>query len=285
MPPTRAPGDPSAWGGQRPIVFLTDYGLEDEFVGVCHAVMARIAPDRTVIDLTHAIPPQDVLRGALSLLRAAPYLPPEAVVVAVVDPGVGTERRPIAVETPTGRSIVVPDNGLGSLVWAADGGVVRAVEIRSPAVVLTPLSATFHGRDVFAPAAAHLAEGMALADLGPPIDPSTLVQLERPEAAVEKGQVATEVLGVDRFGNLQLSATSEDLDAAGLAGLARIGVAARGGTWTAPRAETFAQVPEGALGLIQDSSGRLALVVNRGSAAESLGLLAGDPVELGRPAG
>jgi S-adenosylmethionine hydrolase len=269
----------------RPIVFLTDYGLEDEFVGVCHAVMARIAPDAPVIDLTHAIPPQDVLRGALSLLRAAPYLPADAVVVAVVDPGVGTERRPIAVETRGGRPMVVPDNGLGSLVWAAEGGVARAVEIRSPRVVLTPLSATFHGRDVFAPAAAHLAAGTALEELGPALDPSTLVELARPEAAVEEGRVATEVLGVDRFGNVQLSASPADLRAAGLDAAGRVSVEARGGTWTAARAETFAEVLEGALGLIEDSSGRLAVVVNRGSAAESLGLVAGDPVELGRPAG
>ncbi|HYV02229.1 MAG TPA: SAM-dependent chlorinase/fluorinase, partial [Actinomycetota bacterium] len=187
----------------RPIAFLSDYGLEDEFVGICHAVMARLAPRASVIDLTHAIPPHDVLRGALVLARSVAYLPTDAVLLAVVDPGVGTERRPIAVETVReGRLLVGPDNGLLSLAWDEAGGVARAVEIRSPDVVLEPVSTTFHGRDVFSPAAAAVASGWPLERLGPAIDPSGLEVVRVPEPTVEDGRVDAEVLSVDRFGNL-----------------------------------------------------------------------------------
>ncbi|HEX2267426.1 MAG TPA: SAM-dependent chlorinase/fluorinase, partial [Actinomycetota bacterium] len=142
----------------RPIAFLSDYGLEDEFVGVCHAVMAQISPESTIVDLSHLVPPQDVFAGALILSRAIRSLPPATVIVAVVDPGVGTVRRSIAVETRTdGRLLVGPDNGLLSIAWAEDEGITRAVEITAPNVLRQPVPATFHGRDIFAPAAAHLA--------------------------------------------------------------------------------------------------------------------------------
>src|SRR6266540_3269089 len=238
----------------RPIIFLSDYGLEDEFVGICHAVIARISPASPVIDLTHAIPPQDVLRGALVLGRSIRYLPIDAVILAVVDPGVGTPRRPVAVETSQGGQLLVgPDNGLLSLTWAERGGVARAVEITEPKVMLEPVSATFHGRDIFAPAAAHLADGVSFSDLGPE---------------------------VDRFGNVQLSAGVDDLERAGLAGAIRLEAVTRGVTRWVRRAATFGDVTEGEFGLIVDSSGRLALVLNRGSAAEALGLAPGDPLAL-----
>jgi len=140
----------------RPIVFVTDYGLADGFVGICHGVMARIAPEARVIDLTHAIPRQDVMRGALVLGRATDFMPGDAVYAAVVDPGVGSERRSIAVRAASGAVLVGPDNGLLSMAWDAFGGAVAAVEIAAEDVVLQPVSKTFHGRDVFAPAAAHL---------------------------------------------------------------------------------------------------------------------------------
>src|SRR5919198_5551754 len=172
----------------RPIVFLSDYGLEDEFVGICHAVIARVSPESTVIDLSHAVPPQDVLRGALLLGRSIRYLPADAVVLAVVDPGVGTPRRPVAVETTEGGQLLVgPDNGLLSLAWAERSGVARAVEISQPEVILEPVSATFHGRDIFAPAAAHLASGSDLAALGPDVGPASLAVLEVPVPGVEPG--------------------------------------------------------------------------------------------------
>jgi len=154
----------------RPIVFLTDYGLADEFVGICHGVIARIAPEAHVIDLSHAITRQEVLQGALVLARATDYLPEDAVYVAVVDPGVGSDRRAIAVEASSGAVLVGPDNGLLSMAWEALGGARRAFEITSGSVMLPTPSKTFHGRDVFTPAAAHLASGTPIEDVGPAVD-------------------------------------------------------------------------------------------------------------------
>jgi hypothetical protein len=256
-----------------PIVFLTDYGRSDAFVGVCHGVMARIAPDARVIDLTHAIPRQDVLRGAVELARAVPYMPVDAVYVAVVDPGVGSDRRAVAVAA--GASVLVgPDNGVLSLAWDALGGVTEAVEISSPDVVLAPVSRTFHGRDVFAPAAAHLAAGRRLGDLGPTMDSASLERFALPGPMVAPGAVGARVTVTDAFGNVQLNATELDLDAAGVAAGRVLVVNGR----RLPRAGTFAELPEREPGLIVDSDGHLAIVVNRGNAAVMLGLAAGDAV-------
>jgi S-adenosylmethionine hydrolase len=266
----------------RPIVFLSDYGLDDEFVGICHAVMARLAPNARIMDLTHAIPPQDVLRGALTLAQSVRFLPAGAVILGVVDPGVGTERRPVAIETGRGPHLMVgPDNGLLSLAWDEVGGVLRAVEILSPDVILEPVSATFHGRDVFAPAAAHLATSKPLELLGPPVDPSGLVRVRVPEPEVEPGRIDGEVLAVDRFGNLQLSVRPAHLDAAGIE--RELAIETAHGTVSVRRAETFGEVAEGEHAAIVDSSGWVALVLNRGSAAESLGLAAGDPISIRVP--
>jgi S-adenosylmethionine hydrolase len=264
----------------RPIVFLSDYGLSDEFAGICRAVALRISPASQVVDLTHSIPPQDVLRGALVLARSARFLPPNAVILAVVDPGVGTPRRPVAVETSHGGLMVGPDNGLLSLAWEEQGGLARAVEIVSGEVVLTPLSATFHGRDVFAPAAAHLAAGMPLETLGPQVDPADLVRVAVPSPNVEPGRADGEVLGVDRFGNVELSLRPAHLRAAGLEGQARFEVLARGQSTQVRRADTFGDVAPGEFALIVNSGGWLAVVVNRGSAGEELGLVPGDPVSV-----
>lgn len=265
----------------KPIVFLSDYGLEDEFVGICHAVMARISPESNVIDLTHAIPPQDVLRGALVLGRSIRYLPTDAVILAVVDPGVGTPRRPVAVETVHGSQLMVgPDNGLLSQAWEERGGVARAFEIADSGVILEPVSATFHGRDIFAPGAAHLAAGLAAEKLGPEIDADSLVVVSVPTPDVEAGRVNAEVVGVDRFGNVSLSARVEHLEAAGLAGVVRLEVVTRAGATPVRRAGTFGDVSEGEFAIIENSSERLAIVVNRGNAAEALGLAFGDPLTL-----
>jgi S-adenosylmethionine hydrolase len=269
----------------RPIVFLSDYGLSDEFVGICHGVAARISPASQVIDLTHSIPPQDVLRGALVLARSVRFLPSGAVILAVVDPGVGTPRRPVAVETGQGGLMVGPDNGLLSLAWAEQGGVSRAVEIASDDVVLKPVSATFHGRDIFSPAAAHLAAGMAIERLGPSLDPRELVTVSVPAPSVEPGRVDCEVLRVDRFGNVQLSARPSDIQAAGLQGRARLDVEARTQTTSVRPVGTFGDVQPGEFALIVDAAGWLAIVVNRGNAAEDLGLVPGDPLSIRMSAG
>jgi S-adenosyl-L-methionine hydrolase (adenosine-forming) len=258
----------------RPIVFCTDYGLTDEFVGVCRGVMAGIAPDAHVLDLTHAIPRQDVQRGALVLGRAARFMPQDAVFVAVVDPGVGSERRSIAVRAADGALLVGPDNGLLSLAWEELGGAMEAFEIAASHVILEPVSRTFHGRDVFAPAAAHLANGVPIDSVGPRLDVAALRSLELPGPMVARGAIGARVMGVDGFGNVQLNVTAQHLGDAGIAGRFTVG------DHEAPFVGIFGDLPEGGLGAIVDSQGYLALVVNKGSAAEALGLVEGSPVVL-----
>jgi S-adenosyl-L-methionine hydrolase (adenosine-forming) len=260
----------------RPIVFCTDYGLGDEFVGVCHGVMQRIAPGVSVIDLTHAIRRQDVLQGALVLGRATEYMPDDAVYVAVVDPGVGGDRAEIAVETWSGALLLGPDNGLLSMAWTALGGPARAVSIASDAVLLQPVSKTFHGRDVFAPAGAHLAAGMGLEELGPLLEVGELEELELPGPMVAPGKIGARVMGLDGFGNVQLNIGREAIEHAGLG--ERLLVAGH----PAPLVAVFSDVPEQAMAAIIDSQGFLALVVNHGSAASLLDLRPGAVVMVER---
>lgn len=258
----------------RPIVFATDYGLADEFVGICHGVILRLAPEVRIIDLTHSIPRQDVMGGAIILGRATSYMPPDAVYLAVVDPGVGSERREVAVRAGAGSLLVGPDNGVLSLAWEALGGAAAAVEIVSEQAMLQPVSRTFHGRDVFAPAAAHLARGMPLGELGPDVAVDGLQVLEPPGPMIAHGAVGARVTGVDGFGNVQLNVTPDDLAAAELG--STLTVSGR----SVPRAGVFADVAPGSLAAIVDSQGQVALVVNRGSAAEVLGLAVGKTVVL-----
>jgi S-adenosylmethionine hydrolase len=259
----------------RPIVFLTDYGLTDEFVGICRGVIERIDPGARVIDLTHQIERQNVLQGAVVLGRGARFMPGDAVYLAVVDPGVGSERRPVAVETRSGALLVGPDNGLLSMAWFELGGAERAVQIEASEVLLHPVSRTFHGRDIFSPAAAHLAAGMALEDLGPMIAPEELHVLELAGPMVSPGVVGARVVGVDGFGNVQLNVTPTHLEAAGIGPVLTLG------TREVPRVSAFSDVPPGACAAIVDSQGYVAIVVNRGSAAQVLRLSSGDAVVLG----
>jgi S-adenosylmethionine hydrolase len=249
----------------RPILFLTDYGLADEFVGVCHVVIARLAPDARVIDLTHGIPAGDVLAGAVALEAAVPYAPPLSVFLAVVDPGVGTERPAVAVEAG-GAALVGPDNGLLDLAARRLGGARRSAEIDPSAVAPGGVSATFHGRDLFAPAAALLAKGGRLEDLGPEVDPSSLSGLTIPEPTVTEGRLEATVIGIDRFGNVRLAARPPDLEAAGLGGSMTLG------RRTVGRVRTFADLAPEEIGVLEDSGGWLALVRNGTSAAEMLGV-------------
>lgn len=264
----------------RPISFLSDYGLADEFVGIVHGVIAGICPEARVIDVTHGIPRQDVRAGAAVLERALPYLP-AGVHLAVVDPEVGARRRAVALRTAEeGRLLVGPDNGL--LVPAAErfGGVAEAVEISSSPWRLEPVSATFHGRDVFAPVAARLAGGAPLASAGAPLEGAELVALERTEPRQEAGALVAHVVGADGFGNVVLDAGHDDLVASDL----RLGdaVAARAGSRRVRGvvARTFADVAPGSLLLYEDAGGSLALAVNGGDAAALLGLRPGDEVRL-----
>lgn len=267
----------------RTILFLSDYGLDDEYVGVCHSVIARIAPEVRVIDLTHGIPPRDIRRGALVLADAVAYAPTAAVYLAVVDPGVGTSRLPVAVEAGDGF-LVGPDNGVLSLAWDALGGATRAFAIESDQATLTPISATFHGRDLFAPAAAYLATGLAANSLGRALDPTQLARVPSPGATVQPHRIGCDVIGIDRFGNVQLSAREDDLHRAQLDSVTDLEVRVADRAFSLPKVRTFGEVSEGQAGLIVDSAGRLALVVNGGNAAETLELGVGSWVEVGERA-
>lgn len=267
----------------RPITFLSDYGYGDEFAGVCRAVIARIAPDAQLVDLTHGIGRHDVAAGAASLAAALPYAAP-GVHLAVVDPGVGTPRRAVAIATADeGRILVGPDNGL--LMVAADrfGGPARAVDVSLSPLRLEPLSATFHGRDVFAPIAAHLANGLPLEQTGEPLDPAELEPCELMRAHLTPDGVEAHVASVDSFGNVALDLDRAALPGTGLKLGERVTAELRGETLELPFALTFADVGEGEPLLHIDSREALALAVNRGSAAERFGLVAGDTVGLRAP--
>ena len=245
-------------------------------------MVATIAPQAPRIDLAHDIPPGDIRWGAIALERLVRLMPRDSVTVTVVDPGVGTERRAVAVELEWGRVVVGPDNGLLGL--AVDRlGAVRAVEVTSADHIREPVSATFHGRDVFAPAAAHLADGADLADLGPAVDTASIVRPHLPEPSTLTGALEALVAGVDSFGNLALWAMPEHLMAAGLVEGDRIWVAsAEGGRSQATVGRTFADVPRGALLAYVDSHGLVSVALNGGDARERVRATAGEVIALMR---
>jgi len=258
------------------VSFLSDYGTTDEFVGVVHSVIRQIAPEVRVIDLTHQVPAHDIRAGGLTLARSAQYLAP-GVVLAVVDPGVGTARKAIAVEVGDGESILVgPDNGLLAPAVAMVGGATRAVELTAEAYRFPAPGPTFAGRDVFAPAAAHLCNGVDLAELGPEIDPFALTPAMIPITREEGDELIAEVLWTDQFGNLQLNVDPAEIENLGDRVELRFGTRSRTGI----RHETYAEVAVGEIGLIVDSYGLVSLAVNRASAAEELGLYTGDEVRV-----
>jgi S-adenosylmethionine hydrolase len=256
----------STMGGYGWVSLTTDYGTFDGFAAACHGSIARIAPAVRVIDVTHHVPPADVSRGAAVLAQTAPHLP-TSVHVAVVDPGVGTARRGIAVGTPNGL-LVGPDNGV--LVWAAEalGGIESVVELTNKEWQLGDVSRTFHGRDVFAPVAAHLAIGAPIGEAGPEVDPDSVVRLPDPVVTVGDGWLEAEVVTVDRFGNVQLAAGGSLLSGLG-PDLVISGVRAR-------RGATFQDVPPGDLLVYEDSAGRVAIAVNGGRAVVVLSVRPGD---------
>ena len=257
------------------ISFLSDFGLTDEFVGVVHSVIHSISPDARVVDITHGVNPHDVRGGGLALARAANYLNP-GVVVAVVDPGVGTTRRPVAVEVGHGASILVgPDNGLLGPAVALVGGATRAFEIRNPDYTL-PLNggATFDGRDVFAPAAAHLCNGVPIEALGPEIDSALLVPGVMPLSHFADGELTCEVFWVDHYGHCQLNVAPSEIDVFGR----ELEIEVAGEPRLAVRVDAYEQIPVGTAGLIVDSSGLVSVAIARGSAAAELDL--GEAIEV-----
>jgi hypothetical protein len=262
-----------------PISFLSDFGHEDEFVGVVHGVLAKLAPQSRVIDIGHAISPGNIRAGALSLVRAIQYLP-EGVCLAVIDPGVGSSRRALAAVTDWGF-FVGPDNGLLSPAVAMTGGASQIVSIENPEAMIPSPGETFHGRDIFAPAAALLASGEAtLDDLGPVVSGDEVTPLLLPLTQVDDGRVIGEAWWVDRYGNAQTNISPDDLMAIGLEPgqvvTTRVGAAVHNIPWV----RAYSEVAEGE-GLIHvDSAGLMAIAVRSGRADETFNLFEGVAVTL-----
>jgi len=268
--------------GMRPVCFLSDFGLADDFVGTCKGVMLGIAPGVAIVDLTHEVPGFAVEAGAEILQHATRYMPDDAVYLAVVDPGVGTGRRELALRTGGGALLVGPDNGL--LMPAAEslGGVSEAVALTDKRYHLKPVSSTFHGRDVFAPIAARLAAGAELSGLGEPVDPSSLVRLEPPGVLSNAGAgFVTRIISIDRFGNARLSLTQEE---SGLEYGDDLKVDVGDGRMSVRYVETFGSAKAGELVLVPDSHWRLSLAINKGNASQALALGVGGKVRLIPPA-
>lgn len=262
------------------ISFLSDYGHRDEFIGVVKSVIRSIVPDVAVIDITHEVPPHDVRAGSLALVRSVQYLVP-GVVLAVVDPGVGTDRRAVAIEVgEDGEAVLVgPDNGLLAAAVAMTGGAGRTVTLTNPKYHLEAPGATFAGRDVFAPAAAHLAAGVPLEELGELIDPITLLPGTVPLPREEDGALVAEVLWVDRYGNAQLNVGPDEVETMG----DRISVSWSDQVRTARRAAAYGELKPGEVGLVLDSYGLLSIALDRASAADQLKLRPGTGVTLKEP--
>jgi hypothetical protein len=261
------------------VTFLTDFGLQDDFVGTCHGVIKTIAPDVQIIDVTHGIAPQHVLQGALVLANTTPYMP-MGVHLAVVDPGVGSARRPLALRSGDGRLFVGPDNGL--LVPAAErlGGIAASHELANAQYALDSVSRTFHGRDLFAPAAAHLAAGVSLEELGPPLAADALARLDLPEPDVGENRIRATVLYIDRFGNVQLNLTREHLQKAEVLPGTVIEVELSLDRYYAVAARTFGDARKGDVILYEDSYRNIALAISGGNAAELFGAAPGQEVRI-----
>ncbi|MGH9026193.1 MAG: SAM hydrolase/SAM-dependent halogenase family protein [Acidimicrobiia bacterium] len=262
--------------------FLSDYGTADEFVGVCKAVILGIAPGAQIVDLTHEIPPHDVRAGALALVRTSQYQPEGAIVLAVVDPGVGTDRRLVAADV--GRAVFLgPDNGLLAPAVAMLGGAIRVVSLTNSEYQLPAPGPTFAGRDVLAPAAGYLATGEPLAALGELVDPASLVPGLVPLPSAEGDAIAGEVWWVDRFGNCQLNIDPQELAAAGAGPGSTLVVRAGDSTRAARWVHTYADARPSELVVIVDSYGLASLALDRESAADALGLRAGSAVTIVPP--
>ena len=261
------------------ITFLSDFGLEDDFVGTCHGVIKRIAPGTEVIDITHGIAPQSILQGALVLANTLPYMP-EGVHIAVVDPEVGTPRRALVLRTCDGRLLVGPDNGLLLPATERLGGIEAAHEITNRRYALEPVSPTFHGRDVFSPAAAHLSLGLDPAELGDAVAVDQLVRLEIPQPEIGQRRVRATCLYVDRFGNIQLNLNAAQIEPLGIVPGRRVEVELALDRFYALAARTFADNQPGEIVLYEDAYQNIALAISRVNAAQTFGVKAGTEVRL-----
>ena len=260
------------------VSFLSDFGLQDDFVGTCHGVIKRIAPETQIIDVTHGIPAQQILQGALVLASTLPYVP-AGVHLAVIDPGVGSSRRALALRDEEGRFFVGPDNGL--LIPAADrAGIAAAHELASPEYALETISRTFHGRDLFAPAAAHLSLGVAIGELGPPIDADVLVRLDLPQPELGPDKIGATVLYVDSFGNIALNITREHVTEVGIVPGTQVELELGGERFYAVAARTFADARAGDIMLYEDSYRNMSVAISGGNAAEMLHARAGQSLRI-----
>jgi S-adenosyl-L-methionine hydrolase (adenosine-forming) len=270
--------------GMRPICFLSDFGLADDFVGTCKGVMMSIAPGVTIVDLTHEVPGFEVEAGAEILQHAIRYMPDDTIYLAVIDPGVGTERRALALRTSDGAFMIGPDNGLLYPAAEALGGISEVVVLTNERYQVHPVSNTFHGRDVFAPAAAHLAAGVELPELGETADFSSVVRLSL-AGVVEEGDagegIIARIISIDRYGNARLSVMQEE---SALEYGDTLKIDAGDGEMPVRYLETFGSANAGELVLVPDAHWRLSLAVNKGNAAHALGLRAGGRVRMRRPA-
>lgn len=265
----------------RFITFLSDYGLEDEFVGVCHGVIKRAAPDVEILDIAHGIPPQDVEAGATVLAQAVLYMPP-AVHVAIVDPGVGTRRRSVVIGTAEGPPLVGPDNGLLSLAAEALGGATQAFSIENSDLSLPRPSRTFHGRDIFAPVAARLALGMSPEDVGPAIPVDGLVRVVQAAARVDDDHIHARIVQIDHFGNLQLNLHRQELEDIGVLLGDPVEVRIAGRSFTPIYGQAFGEAGVGRLIVLEDSHRGITLAANRGNASHIIEARRGDAVVLAR---
>lgn len=262
----------------RAICFLSDFGSAGDFVGTCKGVMLGIAPGAPIVDLTHDVPGFEIEAGAELLRHATRYMPPDTVYLAVVDPGVGTGRRGLALRTGNGALMVGPDNGLLAPAAESLGDVSEAVELTNGRYQVSPVSSTFHGRDIFAPAAAHLASGVDLSDLGNRVNPTSLAPLVLPGLEAVSGSVyKAQILDIDRYGNARLSAMQDELD---LEYGAALEVDTGDGYMPVRYLETFGSAGGGELVVVPDSHWRLSLSINKGSAAHALALRRGGEVLL-----
>jgi S-adenosyl-L-methionine hydrolase (adenosine-forming) len=261
------------------ITFLSDFGLEDDFVGTCHGVIKRIAPEADVIDITHGIEPQSILQGAIVLANTLPYMP-EGVHLAVVDPEVGSPRRALVLRTGDRRLLVGPDNGLLPPAAERVGGIEAAHEITNRSYALDPVSATFHGRDVFSPAAAHLSLGLDPADLGSAVSPEELARLEIPQPEIGERRIRATCLYVDRFGNIKLNLDAGQVEPLGIVPGRQVEVELTMDRFYALAARTFAEARPGEIILYEDAYRNITLAISRGNAAETFGVRAGSEVRL-----
>jgi len=272
---------PSDTAGFDWVTFLSDYGLEDVFVGVCKGVIARIAPHVRIIDVCHLIAPQDVEQASIQLAGAMAFLP-VGVHLAMVDPQAARPARGVVVRAGDGSVLVGPDNGVLSQAWSERGGAVEAVEIDNRELWLDNVHATFRGRDVFAPVAAHLASGVKLSEVGPAIDLDSLIRLGANDAVVDDDHVHAEIRAVDHFGNVSLNIARADLEAAGIALGDTVELRCNGRTIAVPFTHTFGEVAAGRLTLCEDSFRAVQLAVNAGRASQELRVNRGDPIVIAR---